>query len=113
MYPADEDEMLSPGFTLGVESEVDSVVDRCQVIEPRRAIGIADGNKISVTVFLIDRHDLRRGEAVDRGQHRRLHQPRIGQGHKVIMAVDQVELRGVLEELRDMEVFGYLGIDRM
>ena len=36
---------------------------------------------------------------------------RIGQRHKVIVAVDQVKLRGVLKDLRDMQVFGYLGID--
>ena len=51
MYPADEDEILSRRFTLGVKCEVDSVVDRRQVIEAGGAIGIADGNEISVTVF--------------------------------------------------------------
>ena len=37
---------------------------------------------------------------------------RVGQRHKVIVAVDQVKLRGVLKGLRDVQVFGYLGIDR-
>ena len=112
MDPADKDEIFSAGLSLRVECEVDSVVDRCQVIKPRRAIRIADGNEISVAVLLVDRHDARRGEAVNCGQHRRLHQPRIGQCHKVIVAVDQVKLRGVLKDLRDVQVFGYLGIDR-
>ena len=49
---------------------------------------------------------------MNRGQHRCLHHPRIRQCHKVIVAVNQVELRSVLENLRDMQVFGYFRIDR-
>src|ERR1700733_11298236 len=112
MDTADEDEIVSPRLALRVECEVDSVVYSSQVIQARSAIGITDGYEIAIPVFLVDRHDTRRRETVNRGQHRRLHQARVRQCHKVIVAVDQVELRSVLEEFRDVEVLGYLGIDR-
>ena len=48
---------------------------------------------------------------MDRGQYRRLHQPGVAQRHKVVVAVDQVELPGMLKGFRDVQVFGYLGID--
>ena len=49
---------------------------------------------------------------MDGSQHRRLYQPGIGQGHKVIVAMDQVELGCVFKRLRDVQVFGYFRIDR-
>ncbi len=67
MYPADEDEMFAPGFALGIKREIDSVVDRCQVIEPGARSESLIETKYPVAVFLIDRHDARRGEAVDGG----------------------------------------------
>ena len=111
MDPTNKDELFPAALPLRVECEVDAVVDRCQVIQPRCAIRIADGDEISIPVLLVDRHDAGRGKSVDGRQHRRLHQPRVGQRHKVVVAVDQVELRGVLKGLRDVQVFGYLGID--
>ena len=47
-------------FLERVQREVDSVIDRRQVIQPGRTIGLADGDKISVTILLIHGHDLRR-----------------------------------------------------
>ena len=48
---------------------------------------------------------------MNRGQHRRLDQPGVAQRHEIVVAVDQVELRRMLEGLRDVQVFGDLGID--
>ena len=61
--------------------------------------------------FSIDGHDLGRRESVDGGEDRRLDQPRVGQRHEVVVAVDQVELSSVLERFGDVKVFGYFGID--
>ena len=44
-------------------------------------------------------------------EHRRLHQPDVGQRHEVVMAVDEVKLSCVLEHFGDVEIFGYFGID--
>ena len=48
---------------------------------------------------------------MDRGEDRSLHQPRVGQRHEVVVAVDQVEFGGVLEGFGDVKVFGNFGID--
>ena len=50
--PAEEDQVIAAAFLKRVQREIDPVVDRRQVIQPRRAIGVADGNKISVTILL-------------------------------------------------------------
>ena len=50
--PAEEDQVIAARFLKRVQREVDPVIDCRQVIQPRRAIGVADGNKISVTIFL-------------------------------------------------------------
>ena len=47
---------------------------------------------------------------MDSGQNRCLDQAAIAQRHEVIVAVNQVELGGVLEDLCDVKVFGHLGI---
>ena len=49
---------------------------------------------------------------MDGSQDRRSHKPCIGQGHEVIVAVNQIKLGGVFEGFRDVKVFGYFGIDR-
>jgi hypothetical protein len=48
---------------------------------------------------------------MDRGQDRRLDQPAIGQGHKIVVAVYQVKLGCMLECFGYVKVFGYFGID--
>ena len=111
MNPPNKDQLLPFARSQGVERKVDSVVNGREVIQARCAIRIANGNEVSVLIFLVNRHDARRGEAVNRSQHRCLHQPRVGQRHKVIVTVDQVKLRGVFKGLCDVQVFGYLGID--
>ena len=50
--PAEEDQVIAARFLKRVQREVDSVIDRRQIIQPRRAIGVADGDKISVTILL-------------------------------------------------------------
>ena len=62
--------------------------------------------------FSIDGHDSGRRESVDGREDRRLHQPRVGQRHEVVVAVDEVELGGVLEHFGDVKVLGDFGIDR-
>ena len=50
--PAEEDQVIAAMFLQRVQREVDAVVDRRQIIQPRRAIGVADGNKVSVPILL-------------------------------------------------------------
>ena len=73
--PAEKDQIIAAGFLKRVQREVDSVIDRRQVVQPRRAIGVADRDEVSVTILLIDRHDSGRRESVNGCQDRRLHQP--------------------------------------
>ena len=61
--------------------------------------------------FSYDGHDFGRRESVDGREDRRLHQPGVGQRHEVVVAVDEVELSGVLERFGDVKVLGYFGID--
>ena len=58
MDAANENEVFPPARSLGIERQIDSVVDRRQIIQSRRAIRIADGNEIPGTILLVDRHDL-------------------------------------------------------
>ena len=46
---------------------------------------------------------------MDGRQHRGLDQAAVTQSHEVVVAVNEVELGGVLERFRDVEVFGDLG----
>ena len=62
--PAEEDQVAAT-FLERVQREVDPVIDRSQIIQSRRAIGVADRNEISVAVLLIYGHDL--GETRIRG----------------------------------------------
>ena len=48
---------------------------------------------------------------MDRGDHRRVHEPAVGQGEKVEAVVDEVELVRALERVRDVEAFDDLGVD--
>ena len=61
-------------------------------------------------IFSIDGHDFWRREAMDCGQHRCSDQTAVAQGHEVVVAVNEVEFGGVLEGLRDVKIFGHLGI---
>ena len=56
--PAEENQSSPPRFLKRVQREIDAVVDGRQVIQPCGSIGVADGDKISVAILLIDRHDL-------------------------------------------------------
>src|SRR5258708_21103895 len=109
MNPAKKNQVITARFLERVQREVDPVVDCRQVIQPRRAIGVADGNKISVTILLIDGHDSWRRESVDGREDRRLNQPDVGQRHEVVVAVDEVKLSSVLKRFGDVKVFGYFG----
>src|ERR1700761_6986666 len=112
MDAPNEDQVLTTTPPLGIEREINPVVDRSKVVERGRAIGIADGNEVSVAVLLIHLHDFGRREAVDGGQHWSLDQARVAERHKVIVAMNQVELRRMLKRLGNVQVFGYLGIKR-
>src|SRR5216683_3137284 len=111
MNPAKEDQVITARFLERVQREVDPVVDCRQVIQPRCAIGVADGNKISVTILLINWHDFGRREYVDGSEDRCLDQPAVGQRHEVVVTMDEVKLSSTLERFGDVKVFGYFGID--
>jgi len=64
----------------------------------------------TVTIFLIDRHDLRRRESVNRGENRRSDQPAKTQGHEVAVAVNKVEFGGLLKRRREVKILGNFGI---
>ena len=110
MDAAEKDQVVTGAFLERVEREIDPVVDGRQIVQRGGAVGVADGDVVAVAILLIDRHDLGRGEAMDRGQHRGPDQAAVAQGHEVVVAVNQVELAGVLERFRDVKVFGDLGI---
>ena len=86
--PAEEDQVISAKFLDRVQRQVDSVVDGRQVIQPRRPIGVADGNEIPVPILLIHGHDFGRGKSVDGREDWSLHQMGVGQRHEVIVAVN-------------------------
>ena len=76
------------------------------------SVSIADGDEGGALVVLgVDRHDVRRRESVDCGDHRGRNQPRVGEGQEVEAVVDHVELRCPLEHLRNMQALGDLRID--
>src|SRR5437588_3291144 len=109
--PAEEDQVISAKSLDRVQGEVDSVIHRGQIIQTRCAIGVADGDKISVTILLIHGHDFGRRESVDGREDWRLHQTGIGQRHEVVVAVDEVKFSSVLERFGDVKIFGYFRID--
>src|SRR5690348_18126231 len=106
-----KNQVIAARFLKRIQREIDPVVYGCQIVQSRSAIGVADGYKIPVAVLLIDRHDLGRRESVDGGEDRRSDEPCVGERHKVVVAVDQVELRSMFESFRNVKVFGYFGID--
>src|SRR5258708_18525426 len=55
--PTEENQVIAAGFLKRVQREIDAVVDGRQVIQPCGSIGVTDGDKISVTILLIDGHD--------------------------------------------------------
>src|SRR3981081_329220 len=55
--PTEENQVITAGFLKRVQREIDAVVNGRQVIQPCDSIGVADGDKISVTILLIDGHD--------------------------------------------------------
>src|ERR1017187_9334236 len=57
MDTAEENQVITAGFRKRVQREIDAVVDGRHVIQPCSAIGVADGNKVSVTILPIDGHD--------------------------------------------------------
>src|SRR5260370_15128600 len=108
--PAKEDQVVTARFLERVQREVDPVVDCRQVIQPQRAIGVADGNKISVTILLINGHDFGRRESVDGGEDRCLDQPAVGQRHEVVVTMAEVKLSSTLARFGDVKQFGYFGL---
>ena len=108
---AEEDQVVARAFLQRVQGEIDSVIDRRHVVESGRAVGIADGDEVPVAILFIDRHNLRRREAVDGSEHRRPHQAGVRKRHEIVVAVNEIELGGVLEGFRDVEVLGDFRID--
>src|SRR5690348_1718353 len=105
-----KNQVIAARFLKRIQREIGPIVYGCQIVQSRSAIGIADGYKIPVAVLLIDRHDLGRRESVDGGEDWCSDEPCVGERHKVIVAVDQVELRSMFENFGNEKVFGYFGI---
>ena len=82
MNAAEKNQIIASGCRQRIKRQVDSVIDRRQIIEAGRAIGVADGNEITVAILFINRHDLRRRKSVDGGQNRRFHQPGVSNAMK-------------------------------
>ena len=55
--PIKENQVITAGLLKRVQRKIDAVVDRRQLIQPCGSIGVADGNEVSVTILLINRHD--------------------------------------------------------
>ncbi len=112
--PSEEQEVVTGG---GVEVErgrVDAVVHGCGVVQVWVPVGIADrdvgGGGV---VALVHRDDPRRRESVDRGHDRGVDEAAERQRKEVESVVDDVELVGALEDRRDVETLGDLGVDRI
>src|ERR1700683_5407467 len=91
-----KNQVMAARFPQRVERQVDSVIDSRQVIQARRAIGVADGDKVSVAILPVDRHDSGRGESVDGSEDRSLDQPAVGERHEIVVTMDKIKLGGVL-----------------
>src|SRR5882762_9642622 len=74
---AQENQMVPCGFLKRVKREVDSAIDRRDVIQSGRAVGVADRNEVSIAILLIDGHDLGGRESMDRRENRCLDQARV------------------------------------
>ena len=48
---------------------------------------------------------------MDSGQHRGLNQARVSERHEIVVAVDEIELSGMLKDFGDVKIFGDFGID--
>ena len=59
MNAPQKNQLLAMRFAQWIQGQVDSVVDRFHVVESGRPIGVANGNEVSVAIFLVDAHDLR------------------------------------------------------
>ena len=91
---------------------VDPVVDRRQVIQCRMAIRVADRHVSAASVVApVHGEDRGRREAVDRRQQRRVDELAVRQRQEVEAVVNDIELGGPLEGIRDVQALADLGID--
>ena len=68
---AKEEQVVARLLPVGELVEVDTVIHVCDVVEVGRAIGVADGDVVTLpVVFAIDGEYAGRGEAVDGRHHR-------------------------------------------
>ena len=99
----------------GVERErlrVDPVVDRREVIQCRMAIRVADRHVgASSVVALVHGEDRGRREAVDCCQQRCVDELAVRQRQEVEAVVNDIELGGPFEDVRDVQAFADLGVD--
>ena len=112
MDAAEEEQASRPGPLLKLELvEVDAVMHGRHVVELRAAIGVADRHVVTRrVVLLVHRQDARRGEAVDGRHHGRVDETAVGERQEVEVVVDQIELVGPLEHLRDVQALPDLGV---
>src|SRR5450432_1246357 len=97
MYPPQENQVAAGGGLEWIERQIDSVVDSRDVIQAGRPVRVTDRDKIAIAVLAVNGHDPGRRESVNGSKHRRGDQAAVSQGHKIIVAVNEVELGGVLE----------------
>ena len=92
--------------------DVDTVMDRGQVVEGGMTVRFADGNVVRpAVVFLVDGQNPFAGETVDCRHHRRRHQSAVGKGKEVEAVVDEIELASTLEYLADVQAFPHLHVN--
>ena len=112
MDPAEEEQVPTRRRMQYERTRIDPVMDRRDVVERRVPVGVADRDVGSGhVVTLIHGEDPRRREAVNRRQDGRLDEAAISKWQEVEAVVDDVELGGSLEHVRDMEAFAHLGLD--
>ncbi len=111
MDPSEEEQVAA---RRGVQREgigIDAVVDRRQVVEARVAVRVADRHVGALRVVpLVDGENRGRREAVDGRQHGRVDEAAVGQRQEVEAVVDDVELGGPLEDVRDVQALAHLGL---
>ena len=113
MDAAEEGEPASRTLPWGELGQVDAVVDGRCVVELWVAIGVADGNvRDPAVVTPIDRANVIRGEAVDRGHDRRPGETAVGEGQEVVVVMNEVEAICLFERVSDVKRLVHLRVER-
>ena len=113
MYASEEHESATRAFPRREFGEIDAVVDGREVGQVGVSVGLADRNiSDPAGITAVDRFDPVRREPVDRREDRRTHETGVREWQKVVVVVDQVEVDGLLEDVRDVKRLPHFGIER-